>query len=136
MTPDLTTAPGLTTATMRLADIIERENTALRAFDLAAAGTLLAEKNAAADAFVAAQSMNAALIGLDRREIGTLANRLRQLAAENKTLLEQAIAVQGRVIGIVALVGRSTLARAAPRYGASGRPAEAPPAAFALSARA
>lgn len=130
MTRDL-----LTTA-IRLADVLARENAALRELEIIRAGALLAEKTAATEAFVVAQSNLSALSGPDRYEIEALTFRLRMLAAENKTQLERAIAVQRRVIGIVAQAGHSALTRSAPRYGAKGRPAEASPMPLALSARA
>ncbi len=124
----------LIAAAVRLADIIGQENQALRAMDLARAGTLLAAKQDATVCFVAAQP--AATFEADGGETRALAARLRALAAENRILLERAIAVQGRVIGIVARAGRMELARAAPRYGAEGRLAEPPSVAVAVSAQA
>lgn len=125
---------GLIAAAVRLADIIAQENQALRAMDLARAGMLLAAKQDATERFVAAQQ--AGLVEADSGEMRALAARLQAVAAENRLLLERAIAVQGRVIGIVARAGRMALARAAPRYGAKGRLAEPPAVALALSAQA
>jgi hypothetical protein len=134
--------PELIAAAVRLADTITRENAALTALDLAGAAGMLAEKNEAADAFTAAQAIAARLgpvwlPGWQRGEAKQLAARLRALAQENKRLLEHAIAVQGRVIGMVArAAAEADTAQTGPRYSARGGPPAARPAAMALSARA
>lgn len=102
----------LTTAAAALADVLAQENAALAALDLAAAAALLEAKQAAAEAFAAAQAEDAP--PLDGRD---LAVRLRELAAQNRQLLERAIRVQRRVLGIIA---KALPPPAAPRYGASG----------------
>ena len=80
-------------AAAALAETLEAENAALAALDLPRAAGLLGEKQRAVAEFAEAEPNPAA----DR-----MARRLRALALENKRLLERAIAVQGRVIGVVA----------------------------------
>ena len=126
----------LIAAAVGLADIIGQENQALRAMDLACACALLGDKNAAADRFIAAQPIGTQAAGLDPGALLTLTARLRELVAENRTLLERAMAVQGRVIGIVTQAGRLAAAREPPRYGPQGRPTAALAVPLALSARA
>jgi hypothetical protein len=67
--------------------------------------------------------------------IEPLARRLQSLSQENWTLLERAIAVQGRVIGVIA---RAAVPATAPSgYAAHGTAGHAArPPAFALSSRA
>ena len=132
-------SPALIDAAVELADALARENEALAALDLPRAAGMLADKQRAADAFLAARALlppgapaepHPGAKDGGAREV---AARLGTLAEENRRLLERAIAVQGRVIG--------TLARAAPPeasgYGAhGGRAASSRPGAIALSARA
>ncbi|MBC7801937.1 MAG: hypothetical protein H7Z10_15065, partial [Gemmatimonadaceae bacterium] len=66
-------------------------------------------------------------------EAAGLALRLRDLAEENRTLLERAIAVQGRVLDLVARAARQ--GAGANRYGAGGA-AMPDSAAMALHMRA
>lgn len=114
----------------RLADILAEENTALAALDLRAAVALLGDKRRAVEAFVAAQTAQAAVVPRDAAE--TVARRLQSLANENKALLTRALAAQGRVLGIIAqAVAAPSGYRAS---GTSGRTTR--PAAFALLARA
>ncbi len=117
----------LNQAAERLATVLARENAALAALDLRGAAGMLAEKQQAAAAFVAAQP-----------GAGTppaaMAQRLRDLAEENRARLEHAVAVQRRIIGIIARAVRS--ASAAPRYGATGVTAAGRPSPVTLSARA
>ncbi len=124
----------LATAAARLAEVLAAENAALAALDLPRAGAMLAEKTSAADAFIAAHRAFHRSAG----DAGAVAPvRLRALAAENQLLLERAITVQGRVIGIIArALPRALRDPAATRYGAQGRAAPARPAAVAVSARA
>lgn len=134
--------PELIAAAVRLADTIARENAALVALDLAGAAGMLAEKNDATNALLAAQAIAARLgplrlPGWQRGEAEALAARLRALAEENKRLLEHAVAVQGRVIGMVARAAAgSDTAQTTPRYGAKGSLSAGRPVAMALSARA
>jgi hypothetical protein len=116
----------------RLAGVLRRENIALAALDFAQVAGLLAEKRGATEAFTLAQAASG--MPDHRPEMIEAATRLRDLAAENRRLLERAIAVQSRVIGIIA---RAMPPAPTPRYAASGALTRAPrPIAFALSARA
>jgi hypothetical protein len=127
-------SPALIDAAVQLADALARENEALAALDLPRAAGMLADKQRAGDAFLAAQTLlppgAPAELGVAAREV---AARLGTLAEENRRLLERAIAVQGRVIGTLARAARpETLG-----YGAHGGRADAGrPGAIALSARA
>ena len=124
----------LAAAAVRLAEVLAAENAALAALDLPRAGAMLAAKTRAADAFVAAQQ---AFRGPFPGAGAVAPVRLRALAAENQRLLERAITVQGRVIGIIArALPRALRDPAATRYGAQGRVAPARLSAFAISARA
>ncbi len=124
MTPE-----GMMTAIARLADAVAAENAALRALDLPAAAALLAQKQTAAAALAAARAGAAPSPALR-----AAAARLQLLAEENRRLLERAIAVQTRVLGVLA--GAARAANPAPRYGRSGAYAARPTAGWALSARA
>ncbi len=124
--------PTLIQAAVGLADVLTRENEALRAMDLATAAAMLGDKTLALETFVAAQRGTPAgsAVAASGRDI---ASRLSALAAENRSLLERGIAVQGKLLG---LLGRA--AQPVPsRYGAHGAPAfDRKRAAIALSARA
>jgi hypothetical protein len=110
--------------------VLARENAALAALDLVRAGGFLAEKRAATDALALAL-----VAGTGTLPAPAQAEQLRDLAGENRRLLERAIAVQGRVIAVIArAVPRNAVA---PRYAAHGGMARAPrPLPVALSARA
>jgi hypothetical protein len=124
----------LTAAAVRLTEVLAAENAALAAVDLPRAGAMLAEKARAADAFVAAQAASHGALSGARP---VTLERLRDLVEENQRLLDVAIKVQGRVIGIIARALPRTLRDpAATRYGAQGRVAPARLSAFAISARA
>jgi hypothetical protein len=124
----------LATAAARLADVLAAENAALASMDLSRAGAMVDEKTRAADSFVAAHQAsrrNGATEGV------AAPARLRTLVAENQRLLQQAMTVQGRVIGLIArAVSRSMRDPVATRYGAQGRTAPARLSAVAISARA
>lgn len=112
----------MTDPSARLAEILEQENAALTALDLPRAIALLPDKQEAVRLFSA-------------QPLGAAPDRLRELADTNRRLLERAIAVQGRVIELVAAalpqpaaVGRYTQAGSTQRGGAA--------VAFALLARA
>ncbi len=114
-------------AAQNLAEALMEENAALAALDLKRAGALVAGKERAVAAFTTA------LAGSSLDEAGRpLAQRLRSLADENKTLLERAIAAQGRVMAVFAQA-----AARQPGYGAaSGRASSCRPVPFALAAQA
>ena len=133
---------ALIDAAEQLADALTAENVALEAMDFPAAAALLDRKAAAAAAFTTAQSAAGAAgkaggatatALLERAQ--ELGRSLEALARANRTLLERAMIVQGRVIGIVA--GAARQATPMPGYGIGGRPAPAGrAAAYALVARA
>lgn len=104
-----------------LAAVLAQENAALRAVDLARATTLLAQKGHAIAAFTAANA-DAAATGLTaaerRRASVEIGERLRALADDNQRLLERAMLVQRRVMGLIAEAAPRPAA--APRYDARG----------------
>jgi hypothetical protein len=116
----------LITAGTRLAETLESENAALAALDLQRAAGMLADKRSAVADF---DSVRTAPVQRDAAE--RMARRLQGLAMENKRLLERAIAVQGRVIGVVARA-----ATAATEQAGYGPERGHRPAPMALSARA
>lgn len=127
------------TAGTRLAEALKAENEALAALDLTRAATLASAKMQASDAFAAATAaatkIGARAVGEERATTAELAGRLQSLGAENRRLLEHAIALQSRVIETIA--GAALPRAAAPGYGALGRMRslrQAP--ALAVSARA
>jgi hypothetical protein len=134
--------PELIAAAVHLADTLAHENHALAALDLPRAAGLLDEKTRAMDGFGAAQAMlergaRSVPASDQGREAEQLAGRLRDLALENRRLLEHAIAVQGRVIGLVAHAVRRTVPQNGGSYGADGgRTGPKRQEAIALSARA
>ena len=123
----------LIAAANMLADTLAKENVALTALDLPRAASMLADKQRAVAGFLTA--CDAERTATVHATIAPLAQRLRLLSEENRTLLERAIAVQGRVIGIV-------VRAAAPQVATSGYSAQgtlghnARPTAFTLCARA
>jgi hypothetical protein len=100
----------------RLADLLERENTALRVMDLPRAATSLSEK-AAAMAELAA--FGDASVGPSDPALVAAAQRLDVLAMENRQLLVRAIAAQQRVIGMVVRAAAGAIAD--PCYETRGR---------------
>ncbi|MDA8253872.1 MAG: hypothetical protein M0Z28_32510 [Rhodospirillales bacterium] len=120
--------PRQIAAAVALADTLARENAALAALDLAGAAAMLDAKQAAAAAFAAAQATPAAPDAAHQR----LAAQLRDLADENRRLLERAIRVQGRVLEVVARALPKPPGR---RYGATGAPARGAVAPVIVSAR-
>ncbi len=136
----LTPPQDILETALRLADVLERENTALVALDLSRAASMLAEKQEAATVFTLACQQGRLVAGADASELAKLARRLDEAASRNRRLLERGIEVQGRVLAAVARAVPRALAaqapgRCPPRYGASG---DAPPARMplALSMRA
>lgn len=124
--------PELITAVVALARTLTEENEALRALDVARATALLGRKRTEAHAFAIAQAglpaLSAEHLALARR----VAARLAEAAAENKRLLERAIAVQGAVIATLVRAVPASLA--VPRYGATGTRVGRPPP-ISLSSR-
>ena len=110
-----------------LADVLARENDALRAMDLRRAVGLLAEKTAAIADLTAAEPL------APGPGLVAMAARLDGLAQENRQLLERAIGAQRQVIGII--VRAAAAVAVAPNYGGQGRLAH-PISPIALSTRA
>lgn len=135
---------ALIVAGERLAEALRAENEALASLDLSRAAGLSDGKVRATDAFAAACAAAARLpegraVGPDappeaRRAAADLALHLRDLGAENRRLLERAIALQSRVIETIA---GAALPRAAPvTYDAGGaRPAARRTVPLAVAAR-
>jgi hypothetical protein len=114
-------------AVQRLADVLELENVALKRLDFPAAVALVPAKEAAL-----ADLTNPSAPTIQRT---ALAQRLAGLASENHVLLERAIAVQTRVVRIVARA--ATPPPTAIRYnGYGGRTPAGRTGALALSTRA
>jgi hypothetical protein len=114
-------------AAQHLADTLTLENAALAALDLKRAGAMLAGKQRAVTAFTTALAGTS--LDEDSRPMAT---RLRALTDENKTLLERAIAAQGRVMAVFA----QAVARPPGYGGPCGRPSAERPVPFALAAQA
>lgn len=110
--------PPLLSAAARLAEVLTAENTALRALDAPAAAALLEEKLAAARSLAEAAAQHPS--ARQTPETAGLALQLRDLAEENRRLLERAIQVQSRVLDMVARAARQGAAQSSGRYGASG----------------
>jgi hypothetical protein len=101
----------LNDAARQLATVLRAENDHLRVHDAAAAAALLPEKQAAT------QALHSALAGNEADP--HWAGLLRNLAAENRALLTQAIEVQSRILEMVARAARN--ASPGPlRYGKTG----------------
>lgn len=117
---------ALLAAGQRLAEALRAENQALAVMDLAGAARLAQGKIQASDAFAAAYAAaaktGARAEGPTRAAAQDLTQRLEALGAENRRLLERAIAVQSQVIETIA--SAATTARAAgggAGYSATGR---------------
>lgn len=128
----MTTQPDtLLQAAQRLADALEQENAALLARDVAGAEALFEQKQRAADGFAAAQAaVRAPLPPAQRAALRPVALRLGTLGQQNRALLERAILVQQRVLGIIARAARTPPAAAG--YGARGQLAAQPAGAAVL----
>jgi hypothetical protein len=113
-----------------LTDVLTQENEALKRLDYAAAVALSPVKEAALASLTkqpVGQALPPSLVALGRR--------LGSLAAENQVLLERAIAVQTRIVRIIARAG--TPPPAVARYGGyGGRAPSRRAAAMAISTRA
>jgi hypothetical protein len=114
-----------------LADSLAAENAALAALDLPRVVGMLADKQRAAAGFIDAQAVP--IPPTQRAAAATMVRRLQALADENRALLERAIAVQGRVIGVIA---RAAAPAPAPEGYAAAHMRGHRPVAFALCARA
>lgn len=111
------TTPLLSAAT-RLVQVLIAENAALLALDAPAAAALLEEKLAAARGLAETSAVRPA--AKQTPESAGLALQLRELAEENRRLLERALLVQGRVLDMVARAARQGVAQSSGRYGAGG----------------
>ena len=121
-----------------LADTLAEENRALSGLELARAAMLLDAKLRATSAFIAAQAREASAppnLRTRRQLMEAAVLRLKDLAAENKRLLERAIIVQGRVIGCI-IAALPKIAAGTRHYGATGAFAGPRMRPMALSARA
>jgi hypothetical protein len=107
-------ARSLILTARRLADVLSRENAALKQMDLRLATSLLPEKTAATADLMA---LSDKLVGHPHPALAAIARSLDDLALENRQLLQRALAAQRRVIGIIA---RAAVA-AEPSYGAKKR---------------
>lgn len=107
-------------AATELAAILGQENAALRRLDFAEAVALLPAKEAAFVRLAASDTgtSDRQLASPTSDSIAAAGQRLAALATENRTLLEHAITVQTRVIGIIASAIRQ---QTAPSYSADGR---------------
>ncbi len=122
---------NLLAAAGTLADTLAEENAALAALDLPRAAAMLADKQRAAADFIAAQGEP--VVAAQRDAAENLARRLQSLAEENRALLERAIVVQGRVIGVIARAAAPAVAPSC--YGARGGRCQASrPNAYAVAA--
>src|SRR5437762_2438561 len=90
----------LIAAAGRLADTLADENAALTSLDLPRAAAMLADKQCAVADFLAAR--NTLIPAGQDASFKAMARRLQSLSDENRSLLERAITVQGRVIGVIA----------------------------------
>jgi hypothetical protein len=103
-------------AAQHLADVLDRENDALRTLDLRRAVSMLPEKTAAIAELTAADD---AASGAPDPDFVPITSRLNELTVENRQLLERAIKAQQRVIGIIVRAAASVAV--APNYGTQGR---------------
>jgi hypothetical protein len=117
-------------AAQHLADVLAQENEALKRLDFTLAATLLPAKDAAF-----ADLIKQPNIETPPATLAAVGQRLAKLASENQILLERAIAVQTRVVRIVARALAPPAA--ATRYnGYDGRASSARTTALAVSTRA
>ena len=96
-------------AARSLAAVLEDENAALRVLDIARVADLVGAKRAAVQALA-----GGAPAGVDV----AMAERLHVLANDNRRLLERAMAVQSRVVALLAEAMKPPVA--APRYARNG----------------
>jgi hypothetical protein len=127
--------PQLIAAAEHLAEILETENAALSAYDMPRIAAMLGDKTDALEGFHTARALAktgsfGTLNSSQRKAAEALTVRLRQLAEQNRTLLERAMFVQTRVISIFARAMPKALAGQTTRYRANGSlagPATPPP---------
>ena len=104
---------GVLDAAQRLADLLTQENEALKRMDFPAAVALVPAKETA----LADLTRQPAPLAIPP-PLAALGKRLGSLASENQALLERAIAVQTRIVRIVARAAAPP--PAATRYGSPG----------------
>jgi hypothetical protein len=132
------TTQQLITSAIALAQTLAEENEALRQLDVSRALALLDRKRLETDAFNQAQSATEVAatdtpFTPDQLALAqSVAARLEGAAAENKRLLERAIAVQGQVVGV--LLRAVPAAQPPARYSAVGGRVDRPQS-FALYSR-
>ncbi len=119
-------------AAATLAEVLARENAALQRLDFSAAVALVADKEAALASLIA-QGEATPQQALPA-EAASLARHVQALGEENRALLERAITVQTRVVGIIARSARPPAVQSYAPNGQHSQPRRA--AAMALSARA
>lgn len=135
---------SLLRAAATLAAVLTAENAALVALDITRAAQLVIAKREAAGAFAGAHAHLAATghagngqtDAATRDALAAALRHLHSLAAENRLLLERAIATQTRVLDIIANAVPRASAQA-PRYSPRGALVgrnHAPPVAIAASA--
>ncbi len=114
----------------RLAETLEHENAALDAFDIARATDLVdAKAEALADmqmliaerAVARAEATQLTTRRDETDEVERLGRRLMVAVERNKRLLQRALVVQGRIIGMIARAVPRAMAMNASRYGSQGR---------------
>ena len=109
-------------AGVRLAGLLEAENRALAALDLAAAAALAEPKREAIEAFAAAEA-TARRAGVrageaEREAVRSLSERLGALAAANRRMLERALAAQDALVRVLSEAAQPVDGR----YVANGAP--------------
>jgi hypothetical protein len=109
-------------AGVRLAGLLEAENRALAALDLAAAAALAEPKREAVEAFAAAEA-TARRAGVrageaEREVVRSLSERLGALAAANRRMLERALAAQDALVRVLSEAAQPVDGR----YVATGAP--------------
>lgn len=125
--------PALVDAGVALAALLEEENRALAALDLAAAAALAERKRCAVDRFVAAeQTLRKAGTGAaaqEREAVKKLGERLSALADANRRMLERAIAAQDSLVRLLVETARPNDGRYAP----AGTRRRSPPEGHSIS---
>ncbi len=122
---------ALVASAVALAAVLEEENRALAALDLAAAAALAERKRSAVDRFVAAeQTLRKAgtrAAGHERECLKDLGERLSALAETNRRMLERAIAAQDSLVRLLVEGARPNDGRYAPAgSGRRSRPQDHP----------
>jgi hypothetical protein len=123
--------PTLISAGVRLAGLLEAENRALASLDLASAAALAEPKREAVEAFVAAEATarrsDARAGETEREAVRGLSERLHDLAAANRRMLERALAAQDALVRVLSEAAQPVdgryVANGAPRPVRHGAPA-------------